>query len=74
MARSMWRGAIQWGLVTIPIKLYLATESRSIGFHMLHETCLSRIQTRTYCPHEDVAISRGEPVQSGSPAAACRTR
>ncbi|HJP71413.1 MAG TPA: Ku protein, partial [Candidatus Limnocylindria bacterium] len=26
MARSMWRGAIQFGLVTIPVKLYLATE------------------------------------------------
>ena len=27
MARSMWRGAIQFGLVTIPVKLYLATET-----------------------------------------------
>ena len=28
MARSMWRGAIQFGLVTIPVRLYLATESQ----------------------------------------------
>jgi DNA end-binding protein Ku len=63
MARSMWRGAIQWGLVTIPVKLYLATESRSISFNMLHEECLNRIQMRTWCPHEDVQISRGDTVR-----------
>jgi DNA end-binding protein Ku len=63
MARSMWRGAIQWGLVTIPVKLYLATESRSIGFNMLHEACLSRVQMRTWCPHEDEQISRGDTVR-----------
>jgi len=63
MARSMWRGAIQWGLVTIPVKLYLATESRSISFNMLHEVCLNRIQTRTWCPHEDEQISRGDTVR-----------
>ena len=38
MARAMWKGAIQFGLVTIPIKLYLATESKyGISFNMLHE-------------------------------------
>jgi DNA end-binding protein Ku len=63
MARSMWRGAIQWGLVTIPVKLYLATESRSISFNMLHEACLNRIQMRTWCPHDDVQISRGDTVR-----------
>jgi non-homologous end joining protein Ku len=37
VARSMWKGAIQFGLVTIPVKLYLATESRAgVSFHMLH--------------------------------------
>ena len=47
MARAMWKGAIQFGLVTIPVKLYLATESRAIGFNMLHEACLNRVQMRT---------------------------
>ena len=39
MARSMWRGAIQFGLVTIPVRLYLATDSKGIAFNMLHESC-----------------------------------
>ena len=33
----MWKGAIQFGLVTIPVKLYLATESKGISFNMLHK-------------------------------------
>jgi DNA end-binding protein Ku len=51
MARAMWRGAIQFGLVTIPVKLYLATESRGgLSFHLLHKECLNRIQMKTHCP------------------------
>jgi len=41
MARSMWRGAIQFGLVTIPVRLYLATDSKGIAFNMLHASCLN---------------------------------
>jgi len=63
MARSMWRGAIQFGLVTIPVKLYLATESTSIGFNLLHESCLNRIQMKIYCPFHDEVIPRSETVR-----------
>jgi DNA end-binding protein Ku len=59
----MWRGAIQFGLVTIPVRLYLATESRGISFNMLHESCLNRIQMKVYCPHHDEVISRGDTVK-----------
>ena len=63
MARSMWRGAIQFGLVTIPVRLYLATDSKGIAFNMLHESCLNRIQMKTYCPFHDDVISRGDTVK-----------
>lgn len=63
MARSMWRGAIQFGLVTIPIKLYLATESGGIGFNLLHSTCGTRIQMKVYCPFHDEVIPRSETVR-----------
>ena len=59
----MWRGAIQFGLVTIPVKLYLATESSSIGFNLLHEKDLSRIQMKIYCPEDDEVIPRSETVR-----------
>ncbi len=63
MARSMWRGAIQFGLVTIPVKLSLATESSSIGFNLLHASCLNRIQMKVYCPYHDEVIPRSETVR-----------
>ncbi|HEX4935375.1 MAG TPA: Ku protein, partial [Gemmatimonadaceae bacterium] len=64
MARSMWKGAIQFGLVTIPVKLYTATESDyAIRFNMLHETDLSRIQMKVWCPEDEKVISRAETVK-----------
>jgi DNA end-binding protein Ku len=59
----MWRGAIQFGLVTVPVKLYLATEARAgLSFNLLHKTCLNRIQMRTYCP-EHGEIPRSDTVR-----------
>ena len=59
----MWKGAIQFGLVTIPVKLYLATESKGISFNMLHKEDLSRIQMKILCPVEDEVISRSDTVK-----------
>jgi DNA end-binding protein Ku len=64
MARSMWRGAVQFGLVTIPVKLYLATESNAgLSFNLLHKTCLTRVQMRTWCPFHEEYISRADTVR-----------
>jgi DNA end-binding protein Ku len=64
VARAMWKGAIQFGLVTIPVKLYLATESDyTIRFNMLHAKDLTRIQMKTWCPEEDKPISRADTVK-----------
>jgi DNA end-binding protein Ku len=64
VARSMWKGAIQFGLVTIPVKLYTATESDyAIRFNMLHATDNSRIQMKVWCPTDEQVISRGDTVK-----------
>ncbi len=56
MARSIWRGAISFGMVSIPVKLYTATESHDISFRQIHDAdCHSRIQQQRWCPvHEEV--------------------
>jgi DNA end-binding protein Ku len=60
----MWKGAIQFGLVTIPVKLYLATESRAgVSFNMLHEKDKSRIQMKIWCPEDEEIIQRSETVK-----------
>src|SRR5262245_52596341 len=60
----MWKGAIQFGLVTIPVKLYVATESRAgVSLNMLHAEDLSRIQMKIFCPVEDEIINRTDTVK-----------
>lgn len=64
MARSMWKGAIQFGLVTIPIKLYTATDSKAtVSFNMLHKKDLARINMKIWCPEEETIIPRSETVR-----------
>jgi DNA end-binding protein Ku len=60
----MWKGAIQFGLVTIPVKLYLATESRAgVSFHMLHDKDKARINMKIWCPEDEEIISRSDTVK-----------
>jgi DNA end-binding protein Ku len=59
---SMWNGAISFGLVMIPVKLYAATEQRDVAFRQVHRTDGGRISFRRICsvdgaevPFEQVA-------------------
>jgi DNA end-binding protein Ku len=63
-ARSIASLTVSFGLVSIPVKLYSATEaSRSISFNMLHKTCGSRLRQQYFCIKEDVPVSRDEMVK-----------
>ncbi len=50
MARPIWKGAISFGMVTIPVSLYTATENKDISFNLLHEECNSRLKQLRWCP------------------------
>lgn len=49
--RSIWNGSISFGLVSVPVKMFAATESKSIRFRTLHKQCHNPIQYRKFCPH-----------------------
>jgi DNA end-binding protein Ku len=49
MPRVMWKGAISFGLVTIPVGLYPATEEKSLRFNQLHDEDFGRIKYQRYC-------------------------
>ena len=49
-ARSIWRGVISFGMVSIPVKLYPATASKDVSFHLLHDKCNSRLRMLRWCP------------------------
>ncbi|MFI6930630.1 Ku protein [Streptomyces sp. NPDC050287] len=58
--RSIWNGAISFGLVSIPIKLVNATESHSISFRQIHSEDGGRIRYRKVCELEDREVSQAE--------------
>ncbi|WP_455355922.1 non-homologous end joining protein Ku [Streptomyces sp. SYSU K217416] len=71
MPRPVWKGAISFGLVTIPISVQPATENKSITFHQYHLEDMGRIRTRKVCESEGKAvpteeIGRGYETPSGA--------
>lgn len=68
MARALWSGAISFGLVNVPVKLFKATTSssaHSISFHQIHERCGTRIQHMRHCPTCNVDDVPWEEVVKG---------
>jgi DNA end-binding protein Ku len=65
MPRPLWKGAISFGMVSIPIKLYTATEEKDVRFNMLHESDHSRVKQKLFCAEEDIEIDRGSDVVKG---------
>jgi DNA end-binding protein Ku len=59
----MWRGAISFGMVAIPVRLYLATESKSVSFRLLCPNDLEPIRNKRWCPREDKEIGWNEAVR-----------
>jgi DNA end-binding protein Ku len=71
--RSIWMGAISFGLVTIPVKLYSATEQKDVAFHQVHRKDGGRVRVKrvyTKCgqevPYSDIA--KGHELPSGEVA------
>src|SRR4249920_2397373 len=63
-ARSIASLTISFGLVSIPVKLYSATESdRAISFNLLHKTCGSRLKQQYLCIKEEIPVAREEMVK-----------
>lgn len=68
--RPIWKGAVSFGLVYVPVKMYAATEKKDVKFNYLHQKCKNPIQYRRYCPYcnEEVPLEelvRGYEYEKG---------
>jgi DNA end-binding protein Ku len=64
MARPIWKGALSFGLVTVPVGLYSAVESKNeLSFRMLHGKDKSPIDYRRVCEEEEVEVPWSEIVK-----------
>lgn len=50
LMRPIWKGAVSFGLVYVPVKMFAATEKKDVKFNYLHAGCHTPIQYRRYCP------------------------
>ncbi len=63
-ARPTWKGFLKVSLVTIPVRVYPATEaSATISFNQLHEECQTRIQQKKWCPTCERDVTSAEIVK-----------
>ena len=68
--RAIWKGALSFGLVHIPVRLYSATSPQKLSFRQLHKKCHSPVRYKKFCPtcQRELAeeeISRGYEYQKG---------
>lgn len=61
--RSVWKGAVSFGLVSIPVRLYAGARRKKVKFNMLHDECHGRIKYRHYCPGCEQEIERSDTVR-----------
>jgi len=69
--KTLWKGAVSFGLVNIPVAMYVATENKDIKFNYLHKECMSPINYQKFCTKCGREISsdelvRGYEYQKGS--------
>ena len=61
--RAMWSGAISFGMVNIPVKLFSATSAKDVSFNLIHSTCGTRVQQKRWCPTDEVEVPWEEIVR-----------
>jgi DNA end-binding protein Ku len=63
MASTVWKGYVSFGLISVPIRLYVAAREHHVSFHQIHSVCRTRIRQQLYCPHCERVVERSELVK-----------
>jgi DNA end-binding protein Ku len=63
MGKAFWKGVISFGMVVIPVKMYVATETKSISFHVLHKKCLTRPKQIWHCEKDNEYFSSKDTIR-----------
>jgi DNA end-binding protein Ku len=63
MATSVWKGALTFGLLSIPIRLYAAARTERVSLHQLHDKCHTRLKQPLFCPTCNRIVDRSEVIK-----------
>src|SRR5712671_5185357 len=61
--RPLRNATISFGLVSIPVHFYTATKSEDVHFHLLHESCGTRVNRKWWCPHHEKIVDSDELIR-----------
>jgi DNA end-binding protein Ku len=64
MASTVWKGYFSFGLISVPIRLYVAARESHVSFHQVHEVCGTRVKQQLFCPHCERVVQRSELVKA----------
>jgi DNA end-binding protein Ku len=62
--QSIWKGAISFGLVNVPVKMYSATEDNDITMSYIHKLCATRVTNVRTCPACNIAVEYNDLVRA----------
>lgn len=60
MASTVWKGYVSFGLISVPIRLFVAAREQHVSFNQLHKECGTRIKQQLFCPHCERVVERNE--------------
>jgi DNA end-binding protein Ku len=60
MAATVWKGYLTFGLISVPVRLFVAARTERISFNQIHGQCGSRIKQQTWCPVCERTVERSE--------------
>ena len=63
MAASVWKGMISFGLVSIPVRLYVAARTKHTYLHQIHKECNTRLKQPLFCPHCNRIVDHSEVIK-----------
>ena len=60
MASTVWKGYVSFGLISVPIRLFVAAREQHVSFNQIHKVCGSRVKQQLFCPHCERVVERAE--------------
>ena len=66
MPATVWKGYLSFGLVSFPVRLFVAARAEAVHFHLLHSKDLSRVKEVWYCARENKPIERADIIRGES--------
>jgi DNA end-binding protein Ku len=60
MASTVWKGYVSFGLISVPIRLFVAAREEHVGFNQIHKECGTRVKQQLYCPTDQRVVERSE--------------